>query len=484
MTTPPIDYSRKWYVMAAMGVGSLLETIDSSSITLALPTLVDTFRIDFALVQWVVLASVLTQSALMLVMGRLGDTLGKKRIFVAGFVVAGIGAVCAGLSPTISWLIAFRVVQAVGIAMSMALMMGIATEAFPPSERGKALGVIGALVSLGIIIGPLLGGYILDYFSWRWLFFINIPIVLLGIPLSLRYLPDVRPGGRQPFDYAGAALFFVALFALLLSTTYGQQDGYGQPLVLLLLGLSALFFTLFVLVERRHSHPVVDLRLFRMRRFSVNVVLRFISFVVYTGAGLLLPFFLKNVLHYAPGEMGLILTAMPLFFGLTAPFAGTLADRFGTRPLAVTGLVLLLIGCVALSTLNAETTTLGLLARMIPLGAGLGVFQSPNNSVIMGATPPERLGMTSSLTSVVRTVGRSTGIAIIGAFWVSQVLFHAGAGFLDATRTPVAAQVAGTRQAFWLAAGFVVLALLLSGWDWLRERQELQGRPLAAQSRG
>ena len=472
MTPPPIDYSRKWYVMAAVGMGTLLETIDASSINLALPTLVETFRIDFAVVQWVVLASVLTQSALMLVMGRLGDTLGKKRIFVAGFVVAGIGAVCAGLSPTIGWLIAFRVVQAVGIAMSMSLMFGIATEAFPPTERGKAMGTIGGIVSLGIVIGPLLGGYILDYLSWRWLFFVNIPIVLVGIPIALRYLPDVRPGGRQPFDYAGASLFFVALFALLLATTFGQRDGYNQPLVLLLLALTGLLLAAFLLVERRHSHPVVDLNLFRMRAFSVNVILRFVSFIVYVGVGLLLPFYLKNVLHYEPGAMGLMLTVMPFFFGITAPFAGTLADRFGTRPLMLTGLSLLVLGCLALGTLNAETTTLGLILSMIPLGAGMGIFQSPNNSVIMGVTPPDRLGMTSSLVSVVRTVGRSTGIAILGAFWVSRVLLYAGAGFTDATTAPIPAQVIGTRQAFWLGGGFIVFALLLMGWEWLRERQE------------
>lgn len=482
MTTPPIDYSRKWFVMAAVGMGTFLETIDSSSINMALPTLVESFRIDFAVVQWVVLASVLTQSALMLVAGRLGDTLGKKRIFVAGFVVAGIGAVCAGLSPNIGWLIAFRVVQAVGLAMSMALMFGIATEAFPPNERGKALGTIGGIVSLGVVIGPLLGGYILESLSWRWLFFVNIPIVLVGIPIALRYLPDVRPGGRQAFDYAGASLFFVALFALLLATTYGQRDGYGQPLVLGLLGVTGVLLTAFLLVERRHSHPVVDLSLFRIRAFSVNVVLRFISFIVFVGAGLLLPFYLQNVLHYTPGEMGLLLTVMPLAFGITAPFAGTLADRFGTRPLSVIGLFLLVFGSYALSTLNAETTTLGLILRMIPLGAGMGIFQSPNNSVIMGVTPRDRLGMTSSFVSVVRTVGRSTGIAVIGAFWVSRVLVYAGAGYFDATTAPIPAQVMGTRQAFWLAAGFIVVCLLLIGWDWLRERQD--GRQIAPATTG
>lgn len=484
MTTPPIDYSRKWFVMAAVGMSTFLETIESSSINLALPTLVRTFNVDFAMVQWVVLSSVLTQSALMLVMGRLGDTLGKKPIFVAGFVISAIGAVCSGLAPDIGWLIVFRVVQAIGLAMAMALTLGIATEAFPPSERGKALGAVGAIVSVGIIIGPLLGGYLLDYLSWRWLFFVNLPIALLGIPIALRYLPDTRPGGRQPFDYVGSALFFVALFALLLATTYGQRDGYGQPLVLMLLAATGVLGVAFLLVERRHSHPVVDLRLFRIRVFSVNVVLRYISFIVYVGISLLLPFYMENVLGYEPRQVGVVLTALPIFFGLTAPFAGTLADRFGTRPLALAGLLLFLIGCVTLSTLNAETTPLGLILCMIPLGAGMGVFQSPNNSVIMGVAPANRLGMASSLLSVVRTLGRSTGIAIIGAFWVSRVLVYAGAGFFDAPSAPAAAQVIGTRQAFWLAAGFIVLALLLTGWDWLRERQELQRTPLAAQSRG
>lgn len=484
MTIPDIDYSRKWYVMAAVGMSTFLETIESSSINLALPTLVRTFNIDFAVVQWVVLASVLTQSALMLVMGRLGDTLGKKPIFVTGFVVAGVGAVGSGLSPDIGWLLFFRVVQAIGLAMAMALTLGIATEAFPPNERGKALGTVGAIVSVGIIIGPLLGGYLLDYLSWRWLFFVNVPIALLGIPIALAYLPDSRPSGRQPFDYAGSALFFVALFALLLATTYGQRDGYGQPLVLGLLALSGVLGVAFLLVERRHSHPVVDLKLFRIRAFSVNVALRYISFIVYVGIALLLPFYLENVLGYEPRQVGVVLTALPIFFGLTAPFAGTLADRFGTRPLALIGLLFFLVGCIAVSTLDAETSLWGVVLRMIPLGIGMGVFQSPNNSVIMGVAPAERLGMASSLLSVIRTIGRSTGIAIIGAFWVSRVLVYAGAGFVDATAAPVPAQVLGTQQAFWLAGAFIVLALLLMGWDWLRERQEERELSLATPSQG
>jgi MFS family permease len=165
MQTPQVDYNRKWLVMTAVGLASFLETIDASAVSLALPTMVSVFEVDFALVQWVMLAFVLTQATLMLVMGRLGDTYGKKPIFLSGVVIAMIGAALCGFAPNIYWLIGLRVVQATGVAMAMALMFGIVAEAFPPAERGKALGTIGGIVSIGIVIGPIIGGVILSALS-------------------------------------------------------------------------------------------------------------------------------------------------------------------------------------------------------------------------------------------------------------------------------------------------------------------------------
>ena len=205
MENPQIDYSHKWYVMAAVGMGTLLATIDGSIVNLALPTLSRVFDSTFAVVQWVVLAYLLTQATLTLGFGRLGDMIGKKPIFTSGFAVFTFGSVLAALSPTIGFLIAARVVQALGAAMIFALGFAITTEAFPPSERGKALGINGTTVSLGIMAGPILGGIILEATDWRWIFLVNLPIGIIGTITAIRFVPNTKPEGGQRFDFAGAA---------------------------------------------------------------------------------------------------------------------------------------------------------------------------------------------------------------------------------------------------------------------------------------
>lgn len=466
MPNREIDYSRKWLVMTAVGLASFLETIDASAVSLALPTMVRVFDADFALVQWVILAFVLTQATLMLVMGRLGDTFGKKPIFLIGVVIAMIGAMLCGLAPNIYWLIGLRIIQAIGVAMAMALAFGIVAEAFPPQERGLAMGMIGGVVSIGIVIGPIIGGLVLDALSWRWLFFLNLPFALLSLPVGLRNIPHLRQGSGGHFDYLGSFIFFLSLLSFLLATTYGQRVGFGEPWILGLLGAALLLLVIFGLVEARVQAPVVDLQLFRDPRFSINLVLRYFSFIVFVSVSLLLPFYLQNMLGYPPRMVGLLLTAIPVTFGLAAPIAGRLSDRFGVRPVATTGMALLFIGAFAVSTLRADTTIWGYILRVIPFGLGMGIFQSPNNSAIMGAVPGERLGMASSMLSVVRTLGRSSGVAILGALWVGRVLVHAGAEYSgDATAAPIPAQITGLQEAFLAVAGFALLGLLLLAWE-------------------
>ena len=466
MQTAQVDYSRKWLVMAAVGLASFLETIDSSAVSLALPTMVHVFKVDFALVQWVMLAFVLTQATLMLVMGRLGDTFGKKPIFLAGVVIAMIGAVLCGFAPNIYWLIALRVVQATGVAMAMALMFGIVAEAFPPEERGKALGTIGGIVSIGIVIGPIVGGLILGSLSWRWLFFLNLPFGLLALPIGLRNIPRLRQGSGGSFDFVGSLLFFLSLSAFLLATTEGQRRSFTDQRVLLLLAVAGIFFLIFLVVESKMPAPVVDLKVFANRNFSINLLLRYLSFIVFVSVSLLLPFYLQNMLGFGPRMVGILLTVIPVAFGGIAPVAGILSDRFGVRPVTTTGLILLFLGAIAVSTLSATTTITGYALRVIPFGLGMGIFQSPNNSAIMGTVPAERLGMGASLISVIRTLGRSSGIAVLGALWTGRVLLHAGLGYTgDATIAPVAAQIAGLQDAFLVVAAIALVALGLIIWN-------------------
>ena len=417
------------------------------------------------------LAFVLTQATLMLVMGRLGDTFGKKPIFLSGVVIAVIGATLCGLAPNIYWLIGLRIVQAVGVAMAMALSFGIAAEAFPPQERGMAMGTIGAIVSIGIVIGPIVGGFVLDVLSWRWLFFLNLPLALLSLPFGLRNIPHLRQGTGGSFDYLGSVIFFLSLLAFLMATTFGQRTGFGEPWILLLMGMAVFFLVVFLIVEAKVMAPVVDLQLFADARFSVNLLLRYLSFIIFVSVSLLLPFYLQNMLGYSPRMVGLLLTVIPVAFGVSAPIAGRLSDRFGVRLVSTTGLLFLFMGALAVSTLRIDTTIWGYILRTIPLGLGMGIFQSPNNSAIMGAAPESRLGMASSLLSVIRTLGRSSGIAILGALWTARVLFHAGTTHVgDATSAPIPAQVEGLQDAFLFVAGIGLLGLGLILWDWWRTK--------------
>ncbi len=331
---PPesIDYSRKWYVMFAVGIALSLETIDTGIVNLALPTFVRTFATDFATVQWVILAFVLTQTTLMLVMGRLGDMFGKKPIFIIGYAITAIGTLLCALAPNIGWLIAFRVVQAIGVAMALALSLGVITEAFPPSERGMALGLVSSIVSVGIVLGPVLGGLILGSLSWRWIFLVSLPLCVIGLPVAIRYLPDVRPPKSEwRFDYAGGGAFFVVLLCFLLATTYGRSFGYSDPRILALFAVTLLFLVVFIWIELHTSQPVIELRLFQHRLFSINILLRFLSFVVYVGILLLLPFYNENVLGLSPRISGLMLTVPSIAFGVVGVLAGILSDRFGSR---------------------------------------------------------------------------------------------------------------------------------------------------------
>lgn len=467
-----IDYSRKWYVMAAVSMSIFLATIDGSIVNVALPTLVRELNTNFATVQWVVLAYLLTQATLMLSVGRLGDMIGKKSIYVGGFIVFTVGSVLCGLAQTVGWLIAFRVLQALGAAMMLALGAAIVTEAFPPKERGKALGIIGTSVSIGVVVGPTAGGLLIDALSWHWIFFVNLPVGIAGTWMAQRFVPDFKPVGRQKFDYFGAATLCLSLLCLLLALTLGQQLGFSDSRILALFAGWVILLAGFITLELRVRQPMIDLAIFKNVLFSVNLVTGFATFVAIAGMFILIPFYLENVLGYDTRQVGLLLAVVPIALGITAPIAGSLSDRFGTRPITVIGLVMLLIGYYAMSTLDAQTTTLGYILRLLPLGIGMGIFQSPNNSAIMGSAPRERLGIASGLLSITRTLGQTTGIAVLGAIWAAFVIYHTGS-FLagGATTAPVAAQVAGLQDTFSISVVLLGLGLLLAIWGLIRERQ-------------
>lgn len=471
-TSPKVDYSKKWLVLSSVSMGIFLATIDGSIVNVSLPTLVHAFETDFALVQWVVLSYLLTVTTLMLGIGRLADIYGKKRIYIAGFVIFTLGSALCGLSPTIHALIGFRVVQAVGASMTMALGMAIVTEAFPGHERGRALGITGTVVSVGIAIGPTLGGFIIQNISWHWIFFVNLPIGVVGTWMVIRYVPDFKPAGTQRFDYWGALTMCIALLSLLIGLTMGQRLGFGTTPVIALLVSALIFLVIFIKLELHVNEPMLDLRLFRNSLFSVSLTTGFIVFICLTGSLLLIPFYSENVLGFNPQQTGLLMAVVPIALGIVAPISGALSDRYGSRLITVAGLAILTLGFFLVSSLDADTSVREYILRFLPVGIGMGVFQSPNNSAIMGAAPRSRLGIASGMLSVTRTLGQTTGIATLGALWAGQVFKHVGSVLPGgATTAPVSAQVAGLQTTFLLVSVLMAGALLLSIWG-LRQEQK------------
>jgi EmrB/QacA subfamily drug resistance transporter len=473
--TGTIDYNRKWYVMAAVGMGIFLATIDGSIVNVALRTIENSFSTDFPTVQWVVLAYLLTITTLMLSIGRLADMVGKKSIYTGGFIIFTIGSVLCGTSTSIHWLIGFRVFQAIGAAMIMALGMAIITESFPAKERGRALGVSGAIVSVGIVIGPTLGGLLISALSWHWIFFVNLPVGIIGTLMVIRFVPNIRPFGEQRFDYWGAVTLFVSLLCLLIALTDLQQIGEGTSQVTrvaLLLIMSIVFLILFIFVELRSKEPMIDLHLFKNRLFSTGLITGFLTFICISGTTILTPFYLQIVLGYDTLKVGLLLAVVPVTLGITAPLSGSLSDRYGTRPITVTGLIVLLFGYYAMSTLTANTTALGFVLRFMPIGIGMGIFQSPNNSAIMGSAPKERLGIVSGMLAITRSLGQTTGVAVLGAVWAARTFLIAGLPIIgSATELPPSAQVNALSDTFILSVILIGCALAIAIVAWAQEKR-------------
>lgn len=467
--------SARWFVLAASALGSFAAAVMFTSVNVAIPTLVEAFDTKFAVVQWVLLAYLLATSALLPILGRLADMVGKRTIFLGGFALYIVGSLLSGLSSTVVLLIAFRTIQGVGAAVLTAIGLAIVTDVFPSNERGRAIGINGAVLSTGIVIGPTLGGLLIDVASWRWVFWSGVPVGLLGLLLSYRFVPRYQGEERQRFDFFGAATLFTALFSLSLALTLGQERSFDDPVILALFASFAVVLGGFLWIEKRAEAPVLELSLFTNRPLTIGLVAGFATFVAIAGTIFLMPFYLENILGYSPRNVGLLMSVVPIVLVFIAPIAGTLADRHGERIVAVFGLILILIGYIAISTLDENTTALGYILRFLPIGLGMGTFQTPNNSAIMGAVERTRSGVAGGLLALTRTLGQTAGIAVLGSLWSARVSARAESPVgAEATSAPAAAQVGGLHDMLYVVIAIIACALVLSLWDLYERRARSQ----------
>ena len=463
MTPVQPDYSRKWWVLAAVMVGTFMGPLDSSIVNVALPTLGNAFKVPITSVEWVVVAYLLVISTLLLTFGRLADMIGLKRVYIMGFGLFTVGSLACALSWSIWSLVSFRVLQALGAAMMFAAGPAIITAAFPPSERGRALGLMAIAVSAGMTVGPTLGGVIVGATTWRWIFLINVPIGIIASALSLKAIAGSAPKDQR-FDPLGAILSFVAFFPLLLALSQGAEWGWASPAIIAMFALSVCAGAAFLVAERKVHQPMLDLTLFRSRLFSAGLLSAMASFVVTAGVLFTMPFYLQIAHGIGVTTAGLLMTPVPIGMVLCGPLSGALSDRIGSRVLCTAGLLVGGAAAFSLTHLSLNSGYPGIAVRLAMIGAGIGLFQSPNSSAVLGTVPVFRLGVASGTLATSRNVGQVLGVSL--------------AGLVLAVRQPVylrqLAPVLGSRlaakQAFihaahdvaWLCVGVCLVGALLS----------------------
>ncbi len=470
---------RKWLALAAVGSGVLVSTIDGSIVNIALNTLVRAFESNLNVVEWVVLGYLLTLACTLLMMGRLGDMYGKRRIYLIGFGLFTIASLLCAIAPSIEALIGFRIAQGIGAAMIQAVGPALLVTAFPPRERGLALGAIGSFVAAGILIGPALGGVLLRSIGWKAIFLVNLPVGLAGWWLTTRAIaPDSAAPSGQRFDLVGAALMAMALFCLLFGLTEGPLWDWNEARVIGLFGAAVMLGGLFVIWEWRARQPMLDLRILRRLTFSLNLLAALVLFLGISFNLLLTPLFFQLVYQFDLQRTGFMLMALPVALSLSSPISGRLSDRFGPRMLTIAGLSIAALALLGLSGSAPTTPPWQMLAFLVLLGIGVGMFQSPNNSTVLGNAPPEALGVASGLLAIARTVGQTGGIALAGAIWTSQVFALNGGPIAPITAAAPPILAGGYESAMRFAALLVAAAMIpsLAGGQAL-QRQRAAQRP-------
>ena len=461
----------KWWVFLALAIGTFTSVADFGSLNVTMPTIAEHFGTDLPTTQWVLIGYALAISALLLPMGRLSDIVGRKRVYVGGFVIFVVGGVFAGTSDSILTLIGFKVLQGVGASMTQGTGMAMVLSTFPSEERGKAIGSFITVVGAGNVAGPALGGFIAGTLGWQWVFYFGVALALLAI-LAVSLVLDGRIYSRRgigslSFDWAGAALSTAALVTFLLVMTNAPRLGWLYPAVLVGIGALVAFVALFIWWELRCETPMIDLQLFKLRLVSLGVAAQFISFIGNSSMRFLLPFYMQAALGFSPQQIGLIFVPASIAMIVTGPISGRLSDRFGYRWFTVCGLLFAVCGLLLLSTLTTESSVLKVAVGMLLLTGGTGTFYPPNNSSIMQQVPESRYGVMSGFINLVRNSANITGTAVATAI-VAAVMVSMG--FLPnlssvAETGDVAlltAFVSGLRTAYIIVAGLLFVGVVFS----------------------
>jgi EmrB/QacA subfamily drug resistance transporter len=408
--------NRRWWTLVAMCFALFMIMLDNTVVNVALPSIQRDLHADLSALEWTINAYTLSFAVLLVTGGRLGDIFGRRRMFLAGVVIFALSSAAIGLAPTDTALVIGRAVQGVGAALMMPATLSIITNAFPPQERGKAIGTWAGVSALALAIGPVVGGFLTEDVSWRAIFFLNLPVAVGAVAVTLFAARESRDETvEKRVDIPGIATITLGLTALVLALVEGNQWGWGSGRILGLFVVAAVGLTAFVIIELRTRVPMVDFAFFRSRSFlGANIVAFIVSFAM-LAMFFFIALYMQNILGYSPLEAGVRFLPSTLVVMAVGPIAGRLTDRIGPRPLIVTGLTIVSASLLWQSQLQVDSSYLFLLPAFIAMGLGVALTMSPMSTAAMNAVDPAKAGVASGTLSMSRMVGGTFGVAALGA---------------------------------------------------------------------
>ena len=414
---------RKWFTLVAVSFGLFMIMLDNTVVNVALPTIQQDLDADLSELQWIVAGYALAFAALMLTGGKVADAYGRRLIFVLGIVIFTLASLWCGLADSGDALIAARVVQGAGAALMNPATLSIIAATFPPAERGAAIGIWAGVSALALAIGPLVGGLLTEHLGWNWIFFVNIPVGILGIAASFLLIDESKDETHERLDLPGLITSGIGLFALTYGLIEANEYGWSSARIVGAFATAAVALVVFLLLERHQRAPMLPLDLFRNRTYTgANTVMLLVALAMF-GVFFFVSLYMQNILGFSPVQTGAAFLPMTVLIILIAPIAGRTTDRIGSRSLMTIGMLLVAAELLYFSRLEADSTFWNLLPGLLVGGAGMAMTMTPSAAAATRAVPVDKAGVGAAVLNAFRQVGGSLGIALMGA-----IMAHEAAG--------------------------------------------------------
>ncbi|VBB05063.1 tetracycline resistance protein tetb signature [Lucifera butyrica] len=418
------DSRYRWFALGTTLIGGFMSILDTSIVNIAVPKMMAAFSVGTDDAQWILTAYMLTMGVLQPATGYLCNTFGARRMYLLSLFTFVVGSALCGMAWSNDSMIAFRVFQAIGGGLIIPITMSIVYQEFPPAERNIALGIWGMSVAMAPAVGPTLSGYLVDYWDWRYIFTINIPVGILGYVVASLVLRETTLIKNTKFDYAGFLTSSTGLFCLLLALSKGVDKGWDSFYIVSLLYAAFALLTLFILIELSTDNPMLDLTLFKDWNFTVGSIFVFITTTILMGSMFMVPLFLENLLGHTAMQSGMLLLPAALVGGFLMPVAAKLADRFGAKPFVILGALFALGGTFPLMYIDLDTSSQYVVFVQILRGVFIGLAMMTCTVLSMNNVPMAKVSQASAINNTLRQVSGSFGIAVLSTVLQNRQIFH------------------------------------------------------------